>query len=282
MAVVVMLTGAVQAQSETVWRWSGFGVGTGLHYSKPSYSPSITEWKQALPESALLQRNFEGFTHSISNTTYGNSGFYWNTSFYRQNKKSGEFDGKRELRFGMNLYSLQSNASFFYRNDRTRLDTLSNGEYLDSVTYKGLQLYNEAQYLNFDAALIFRSPGESRFRLYAGAGLQMGMSLNNRSELLYREGGSYEISYGNISRRSESEESRFEREQWKQAVSISASVYMPLGVEWQMGKRREFFRPLFLTAELRPMMQVTGSDDFGAEVSSALTGMMGVRYRFMN
>ncbi len=222
--------------------------------SGASSSLTLQQLKAMTPNSALLNTNFTGYTSSTGSSSY-------NSSFMPSIGLTGNRKKNPLMRVGLILNNGIGNSLGYSKSDTYRIDTLTSSQtgaqtFVDSVNNKYYNFQYSYKTIGLDAALIYRTNPKARWSLYGGVGVNftvgVNATLNNRSQEyksinninnnnFYSNAFYQAIATENISTESKSN---------------TASVYLPIGIDFRIGRRREFFKRIHLFAEARPNYNV--------------------------
>jgi hypothetical protein len=175
-------------------------------------------------------------------------------------------------------YSLLSAQGGF--TETAPYDTLTSSQtgqqtIIDSSHTKSYDMNYSNQQIRLDGALIFRMFPEKRWSLHAGLGASIGMSYRASTSLRYWESSSMYSNTGMGSYYSESGKS----ETFQNKNSLGAALYIPLGVDFCIGKKREFWMPFHLYAETRPSLNINSINGIGTTFSPGMSSALGLRVK---
>src|SRR5690606_33840629 len=131
-------------------------------------------------------------------------------------------------------------------------DTLTSSQtgqvvYIDSVYTQNYSMDYVSEQLRLDGSVIFRTNPEGRWSLYAGIGFTVGLSVNATTEIYYSKYGRIETRYPN-GQTSHSYQYYYpgsyisKTETFRNKTNFSVSPYIPMGVDFRIGKKREFWK----------------------------------------
>jgi hypothetical protein len=172
----------------------------------------------------------------------------------------------------------------FNRQDRRPYDTLSSAQtgqtvYMDSVTTKTLGMNYTWEQVRLDGSLIFSTNPEARWALFSGIGFSAGVSINSNTEIYYNNSGSIESHSPNSTQTSYSSyySERSMTERFRNKTNLGFLAYVPLGIDFRMGKRREFWKRMHLVYELRPGINMTSVPELRVIANAAIQQGLGVK-----
>ena len=179
----------------------------------------------------------------------------------------------------VNNYGLLSAHGSFY--ESAPYDTLTSSQtgeqtFIDSSHTKSYDMNYSNQQIRLDGAMIFRMFPEKRWSLHAGLGASIGMSYRANTYINYWENSSVNYDYqgsgyyGSGTGMNES---------FKNKNSLAASLYIPLGVDFCIGKKREFWMPFHLYAETRASLNINSINGIGTTFSPGMSSALGLRVK---
>ena len=258
----------------------------GFMSQNTTIAGSLTDFQKLNPQSAILMENMEGFTSQGYSYYYG----YPYAMNYGSNLNAGGTFGASlglsfkekpksvtQLRIGVAVSGTSFN-NFVSKTDRVPYDTLTSSQtgqtvYYDSVTYRSYSMQYNARQLKLDVSLLYRMYPSARWSLYGGIGLQGGASLTAYSDITYSE---YSVIEGKTSDYNYQDNvNRTERIINKNIQEVVA--YLPVGVDFRLGKRKEFLKQIHLFTELRPFVSVLNIPELGTFSGTGFQNIMGLR-----
>ncbi len=273
------------AFAQSALKAGDFSASLGAQTFTANGNGGIAEFRNLFRDNTIIPLDIDTYTESAG-LSFGGSGIVsLATSFYWKKKDQTEHTPNRALRLGVSFFGSYALHNSYYKTTETAIDTLysSGGKAypIDSVNFKSISLNSLSQNLVVDAALIFRTTSSKRWTLYAGMGMQLGLSVNpyaqvtmleyNETEL--RDGGSLENEY---------RETTFTTHSRSLPSSLVASLYVPMGIDWQTGVKSEFFKQMHLFAEMRPSLLFSRGIVEGMDTNPGISGQLGVRIQFLN
>ena len=173
-------------------------------------------------------------------------------------------------------YALLSAHGSFY--ESAPYDTLTSSQtgqqtFLDSSHSKSYDMNYSNQQIRLDGAMIFRMFPEKRWSLHAGLGASVGMSYRATTSLRYWESSSISSNTGGYHNESGKSET------FQNKNSMGGSLYIPLGVDFCIGKKREFWMPFHLYAESRPSLNINSINGIGTTFSPGISSAVGLRVK---
>ncbi|MFM2135218.1 MAG: hypothetical protein RL021_618 [Bacteroidota bacterium] len=175
-----------------------------------------------------------------------------------------------------------------FREERFPYDTLISTQtgtqyYTDSVHYEQYRFTYGNRQLRVDGNLLFRLHPEKRWVLQGGIGMSLGYSYSSTCELEYRTrddaGGGYGYfgpswysgAYDQIGNQQK------DREEFENSNVFGGGIYVPLGLDFRVGKRRDFWKPIHFYFESRPGIEFNAIPGKGLQVSVSSSAGFGLR-----
>jgi hypothetical protein len=229
---------------------------------------SLNDFKSLAPKSVLWNEDLSTFLQPNKYGPPATGSFSALLGFQFSDKNKKVYKTNPLLRLGIN-YSYGNNlkSSLTYQSNKT-IDTLVSSQtgqtiYRDSVTSKEYTLNYSVEQIRFDASVIFSTNFKTRCSLFAGIGFSAGASMNTKTKIGYDH---YEYTYfryanglaanlyGNYRGRNSSD---IKTETFKNKNTFAGSVYLPLGIDIRLGRKRDFWKMIHFYYELRPGINFT-------------------------
>lgn len=220
---------------------------------------SFNDFQLLNSSSALLSNNYDGF--SIHQSTYHSNNFATlSLGIHFGKKEKTSYRNNPVIRVGVSYYNystiynwLSTETHYVYANLTSNQSNLV--VYVDSVYRKNLNMRYDFNQLCFNSSVLFRTSNQKRFSLYSGIGFSSGTSLNANSEINYNEGAYDEISFppesGYYTQQSYPRRSYVDDyEEFKNKNNFSYGVFVPIGVDFKMGKKNKILQLIHLTFEM--------------------------------
>lgn len=184
------------------------------------------------------------------------------------------------LRLGISNYRNSLMNSYGYFNESHVVDTLissQNGSmtFIDSTISKSYFGNYSNQQLRLEAAYVWEVNAGKRWAFSAGAGMSLGMSYQSKTDLRYSE---YSDSYAGFGTYQGNETGSSIHETYKNKMAWGANIYVPLGINFRLGTKRAFWKPLMLYTELRPQLSLNSIPSNGLSFSPGIGSASGLRY----
>lgn len=269
--------------SQAQMHLSDFSVYVGANTSGDMGSSE--DFQLLAPNSTLLQNDFSSF-----NSYGGYEGINSNAriSFmlgFDFNKSGDESKSLTpQLRIGLTYTNGISLYNSYYKDERFPYDTLTssrtgNQTYVDSVSYEGYDMNYHSDNIMLDVSLVFRTNPEARWSFYGGVGVMGGVSVNSTTTIYHYEdayieqsgngnyygGGYYNDEYSN------------QLETVRNENSFLISGYVPMGVDFRLGKRGELWKRTHLFFEIRPSLNINNIPELGTLTQGSVHHGFGIR-----
>jgi hypothetical protein len=254
---------------------------------------TLSDFQNLAPNSILLQNDLSGF----NSNAYGMYNGYYsygpgifarnrmlNTSSYQSLQLGITFkDNPNPIwRIGISHGSTSTLSSGYSKDFVTRFDTLTSSQtgeefYVDSVRTKNYFMQYNAEQLHLETSLIYRTNPEARWSLYAGIGASFGFSYNAETNINYN---SYRYISGVSSSTTSSSDDESESESFTNKSNFSTSLFLPMGINFRMGKNKEFWKRLHMYYEMKPAINITSIPELKTYTSVIMTGVLGLKVTF--
>jgi len=244
----------------------------------------LSDFQKLLPNSTILKQSFDGYQVSAGGTAF-NPSFTINLGINKYNAEKDSYKFGPEYRIGFSYNSANIMNANYYKEEKKRIDTLTSSQtgytvYADSVTRKNCSMSIFSQQIKLDASLIFRMNPEARWSLYGGIGFNLGTSLNAYATVNYYEYSTVKIadevnySYSGLQKSNVNEYIQLKNH-------IVGSVYFPLGFDYRLANKSEFFKRIHLFGEFRPFINQTEVAELEYSiVNVGITAGLGLRVNF--
>lgn len=137
-----------------------------------------------------------------------------------------------------------------------------------------------SEQLRFDGSLIFRTDAQARWSLYTSIGITAGMSINAQTDIFYDKMERTEMNYpngNNYSSYSYSGSYNYETEKYRNKNNFGLSTYIPMGIDFRIGKKREFWKWTHLFYELRPGINMTSIPELRTITNASIQHGLGLK-----
>ena len=226
---------------------------------------TLADFKTLVPQSVLLKNNLTDFSQSGGFGLTSNTMFSVMLGIKFSDKQKTTYKANPLLRLGVSYFSGTTWAESLYKEERTPYDTLTSTQtgqtiYVDSVTTENYSMIYSSEQLLFYGSLIFRTNPEARWSIFTGIGITAGFSVIANTDIYYNNFGRTETHYPNdntffSSYYSSSYNSKTEKHRNKN--NFGASTFIPMGIDFRIGKENEFWKQIHLFYELRTGINIT-------------------------
>jgi len=253
----------------------------GLYIGEAGVS-NFSDFQQLAPKMTLTENDLIGFSNS--NGYIENAGFSFSANIILA-KPSSENTPlfNPEFRFGVSFQQADVLNQTYHRRDEYRVDTLQSsrsGEefYVDSIQNQQYSLSYVQQQVMLDGDVIISTDPQKRWKFYAGVGLSLGLSVSPRTEIA-------SISYSYIDGRgNEIEDLDYQNEgnleRYSNKGGFFGRVYLPLGIDFTLGKRKESLKKYHLFVESRQSLNFQSVPELSPMTTLSSSGGIGLRYNF--
>lgn len=273
-SISLLSAGATQAQVSIQELY----LQSGAFYGQSN--GSLSDFQTLAPQSSILQQDL---------SAYQNTSF-WNDFGPGQSQSLGIGLGLAKLpnaTLRLGLMHVNQNSALQTNGEYTEafaFDTLTSAQtgaqiYIDSFSTHGYWArYNQKQ-LRLDASLIFRYKADKRWSFYGGIGVNFGLSYDAKTNVHQYNinwTGAQMYGYSN----EQSSQGSHVNESFENKGGFGLGIYAPLGIDFQVGKKREFWKPIHLYMELRPGFNVNQIAGLGSNFSVGNFSNLGLRFKF--
>jgi hypothetical protein len=249
-------------------------------------SGALTDFKALAPQSVLLNKDFTGYSSYNRAGLSGNTMYSVMLGIQFSDKQKTTYKSNPRLRLGINYFSGTTLTGNLFEGDRKTYDTLTSTQtgqtvYIDSVTRRSSRMNYSSEQLRFDGSLIFRTNPEARWSLFTGIGITAGLSINAHTDIYYSKydmtvarysnGNSFSSSYSSNS------EGNIKTERFRNKNNFGLSTYIPMGIDFRIGKKREFWKRTHLFYELRPGINITSIPELRTITTASLQHGLGLK-----
>lgn len=254
---------------------------TGM--SNTLQSPStLDDFKKIAPNSSILGQDFSAYTNRWGGQANSVQFFNAMVGISFKDKANNSLKSNPLLRLGISYYS-GSGMSNGYGYELTKpYDTLISSQtgssiYIDSVYSENVTMDYKYQQVRFDGSIIFRTKPEERWSLYGGVGFSFGASINSQTSISISSSATVSSEFqgpnGIIN-------NNFVNETYRNKTNFGASVYLPLGIDFRIGKKREFWKQIHMFYELRPGVNTLSIPELGKMTSATLQQGLGIKIQW--
>jgi hypothetical protein len=279
--VAILVTGTIQAQNrDNGLRISEFHIQNGMGFnSMQNYS--LSDFQSLAQNSMLLKNDLADFntnSYYMFNGARGTNG-----SSYQSLQLGLTFNNKANplWRIGISHGSSNSFSAGFSKDTYTPYDTLTSSQtgeqfYVDSVHSENYFMDYRSQQLRIESSLIYRTNVEKRWSVYAGIGASLGISYNAHTHISYSTSdyvssnysSTYSSNYYDVT------------EHFRNKMNVSSSVFVPMGIDFRIGKNKEFWKRLHVYYEMKPSLSFLSVPELRTFTSVNMVNSFGLKVTF--
>jgi hypothetical protein len=241
---------------------------------------AFADFQRLNPNSVLLGEDMQGYTASRGFMGSAGPSFGANLGFKILNKEKKEYKPNTQLRVGI-TFSEITISNYLYKTDRKRADTLTSSQtgqvvYSDSVTHSSYNMNYKNQQLRVDVSVVYRTNPAARWSFFGGIGIEAGETILAFTDIGFSKYSKLESSTNNSS------SSNYNNEPYRTERIINKngygySPYLPMGVDFRVGTKREFFKQLHFFYEARPFLNYTYIPELGGITNVGIKSGIGLR-----
>lgn len=240
----------------------------------------LEDFKTIAPTSELLKNELSSFNLTKRPDALINPLFGMQMGMQFRRKGTTTYRSNPLLRVGFSYSSGPVLAYSLSQQLSQAADTLISSQtgqqyFVDSIFRQTYDMYLNAQLLQLDASVIFRTNQNARLSAYAGAGFSVGAAINASTDIRYSEN-----KYSNSQYDSDSYHSNpsAEKSEHFNAGSLSSySIYTPLGADCRVGKGDGFLSKLHLFYEIRTGIRMSSVSGLTTIKSPYFQNNFGIR-----
>ena len=272
LSLALLSWGSSQAQLsfEGIYLQNGafYGAGKG----------SVSDFQTLAPQSILLQQDLSAYqAYPVMNFTFPGQSQSLSVGLKMAKLPNAT------LRLGL-MHTNQQNALAIGGSytETFRIDTLTSSQtgeqiFVDSFSTHSYNASYSQEQLRLDASLLFRYNADKRWSFYGGIGANFGLSYNAQTNVNqyvspYGSGYGYGLFNDMVYNGTHTQET------FETKSGFGFGVYAPLGVDFQVGKKRDFWMPIHLYMELRPGFNVNQIAGLGTSFSAGNFSNIGLRF----
>jgi hypothetical protein len=214
-----------------------------------------------------------------------------NVAFHplKKNGLAGEYNKNRTFRAGISAQGISASIYNTSNSFTTRIDTLvsaANGSiygFVDSIHRDFTFSSYMATAVKLDFSYLASTDVSKRFSFYSGVGLNFGITLAPRTEIHLHSWDSERITDTNdnyISNQSVYNSLNVNRQVYQNKMGYMAALYVPIGVDFRLGKKNEVMKKIHLFFELRPTVSVLSIPETKTYVYPSIQNCIGVKFEW--
>jgi len=221
--------------------------------TQPDAVVNLNDFRHIAPTSDILKQDYSTYTPSLGRYSYSSGAFSMLLGFEHANKKNQGINPNRQLRVGVSYAAITEFSTSMYRTDSKRFDTISSPYgpiYYDSIRSRSMKAEYAFQQLCLDVSYLYKTDAAARWSLFGGIGITAGMSLNTSVKVTSSD--QYYVLTSYYGNRIYPGYRVGETEIYRAKSNYGGSVYIPLGVDFRIGKKSPFWHRLHVFLEGRP------------------------------
>lgn len=253
-------------------------------YSGNSAVSNLSDFQKLAPNSTFQESDIVGFR--AQNSFYGSSGQTFSVNLVFDKPTSETLSRlNTEFRFGVSYQQ----ADIFYlsygKTNRYRVDTLTSsrsGEqtFIDSVYSQDYNLSYTQRHVMVDADVVISTNSKKRWKFYGGVGLSLGLSVAPYTTISYDTRSNVEEQDRSNNGFNSDFEYENTEERFRNDGGFFGRVYLPIGVDFRVGKRKESLKKYHLFSESRPSLTFQSVPELNMISTTANVTSFGLRYDF--
>lgn len=255
-------------------------------YMERTLLGSIEDFKKLAPNSELLKNDLAGYNQDWYTHYHSNPRFSILVGFQFNDRQKEKPRPNPLLRLGISYYSGYPLANSFSKETSGIYDTITSSQtgniiIIDSVNKEYFSMDYFTNYLRFDASLIYRTNPEVRFSFFTGAGLTAGISFNSEtyiyhSNYTWLKAQPSGDSYYPTGRYTKSRD--YSSEYFSNKSNFGFSGYIPLGMDFRIGKKHPFWSNIHLLYEMRLGLNVNFIRDLKTVTNTNVHSGLGLKF----
>jgi hypothetical protein len=288
LAILIAATISLFAQEnkQPKIRISELGIYQGM-YSGYYTDASLTDFYRLAPASELLKNDFSGFSKSSNNyESITDNTFSVNLGLQFYDKEKQTYKSNPQLNIGVTFTGATILNASYILDEKVRFDTLTSLNssyvvYMDSTKYQSYRMEYLFQQIGINTSLIYRTQPNARWSLYSGAGVSVLTSLMSATHIYYYKHELITYSFPNSANYYSTQRLPEDYENFNEVhtnkTNLSAFAYIPLGVDFRIAKKNEFWRKMHLVMEMQPGLAIDYIPEIGSHFYGTFRGNFGVR-----
>jgi hypothetical protein len=250
-----------------------------------SGTANLMDFQKLAPRSALLQNNFSGYDADRGFTVLGSSFFSFNAGLNFADKQRNYYRPDPQLRIGFSMMTGNGLTGGLHDKVKKPLDTIVSptGQLIprDSVSSTHYSMDYTTKQFRVDASLIFRTNRMKRFSLYAGLGANFGFALGAYTDITYINSKYIEEEHpanGHGSGTPYPRKDSTVTEHFNNKKGMGFCFYIPAGIDFRLGRRRDFWKKAHLFSESRFVLNYYNIPELRWARSVGFVSILGVRW----
>lgn len=189
-----------------------------------------------------------------------------------------------KFKTGVSYFSVAGATHTLPETERKPYDTListQTGEaiHIDSVTTRTSFMTYKSEQLRLDASIIYRTNPQERWSFFAGAGIAVGWAFSTFASIYYSvnkhtQNADNNSTYSAFS----STDINFRSEIFSSRKGFGASAGIPMGIDWRVGRKNEFWKQVHVYYEFRPGVNITSIPEVATIIKAGMQHGFGFRF----
>jgi len=245
---------------------------------------TVDEFRALASQSTLLDRDFQGFSSFPGYTSDLSQAFTGMVGFRLANHDRSAYHSNPVFRAGIGYYAQTLMTNQLYRKQTKPWDTIYSAQtgllnYVDSVIIENYQMKYRAEQIRLDISVIFTTSPAERWSVYSGVGVIAGLSFNSYTEVYYDKHKTVEPhqANGTYIYTTSPPVSHDKTERFTNRNGYVYSLYIPLGIDFRIGKRIDFLRQIHLVYEARAGLHVNRIPELNTYTTADILQNIGIR-----
>lgn len=189
-----------------------------------------------------------------------------------------------QMRFGIGYGSTASLGTFWSREQIIPYDTFiaGNGSQItsDSVNYETINATYSSNQLRVNADILYHTNPDRRFSLFFGAGIVLGATFNNQTQIFYTNQSFITTKYDNSTTVFSQSTAESQSELYNNGSGWLAGGYIPIGLSYRLGKTTPLLNQTSLFIEFRPGLTAMNVPELATYILPTFHSNLGIRIRF--
>jgi len=287
-AILLINPFGLSGQSETAGNGKKFQITDSYFQSsitlESGLDASLTEFRTLAPQSNLLQLDYSNYDKYPSYLYTPSFTFISSIGIQINPDKTRRITPY--IRLGIRYNSSQLLSGSYNYMSRFPFDTLYSSQtgdtiIIDSVISNSINATYDSKQLGIDVAILFRTTPSARWSLYSGIGLAASVSISASTKIGFISNRYTEDHSGNHNFYPGYTYLPYQQETIRNQSNYSIHAYIPLGIDWRVGKKSEFLNHLHLYYEASPTLIYTNIPELNHYLNARITQSLGLRINWM-
>jgi hypothetical protein len=220
---------------------------------------TLEDFRKLAPESVLLNTDMSGFSQRMSGGSYTGAMFSIMAGFQFSDNQKKAYKTNPLLRMGVTYYSGMPLTNHLTKRTSGTYDILTSYQTgdifrIDSTNREAIYMDFFTRHLRFDGSMIYRTFPGARFSLFTGAGVTAGLTFGAQTYISHNSNtwlDIYTSSDVNLNYWKSFDSDFYESETFTNSNQLGFSGYIPLGVNYRVSKKHEFWSHMHIFCEIR-------------------------------